>query len=214
MKLLSTYFVAPAILAALSFVAGCSSDSPPPVSTGGGAGSSAAGAAAAGKGGSAGSSALGGAGGASAGAAGTPSTAGGGSGGAGVAGAGGSGGGEPPIEASFNTLKALIGKSCTGSPCHGEESIPLHWTVGDPKLYEMVTTHVTKNCGKLVNTASPADSALIKLLQGDCGVAPNVTERMPWRACWDEMDQSEYPCVPPETVAAIQEWIAKGAPAQ
>jgi hypothetical protein len=103
---------------------------------------------------------------------------------------------------------------CTGGACHGVEFVPLHWSADDPKLHETLMTHVTKNCGKLVNTANPADSALIKVLQGDCGVAPNITKRMPLEACWDEMPQTEYPCIPPEKVAAIQAWIAKGAPAQ
>ena len=214
MKLLSTHFVAPAVLTALSFLAGCSSDSPAPNNSGG-AGSSAAGSSAAGKGGSAGSvagSSGGGAGGASAGAAGL-GTAGGGAGGG--TSAAGSGGGGDVVPATFATVKEMIGATpCTGGACHGAEGVPLHWTAEDPNLYTLVTTHVTKNCGKLVNTANPAESALVKVLQGDCGVAPNITMRMPYQNCWDGMPQTEYPCVPPEKVAAIQAWIAKGAPQQ
>jgi hypothetical protein len=216
MKLLSTHFVAPAVLTALSFIAGCSSDAPAPSNSAGAAGSSAAGAPAGGKGGAVGSTGGSGgsvAGGASAGVAGAVSTAGGGSGGTSAAGAG-TGGGDA-VPATFNTVKEMIRLTpCTGGTCHGVEFVPLHWTADDPMLYEIVTTHVTKNCGKLVNVANPADSALVKVLLGSCGVAPNITARMPFQACWDETPQTEYPCIPPATVAAIQTWIANGAPKQ
>ena len=200
MKLLSSHFVAPAILATLSLLAGCSSDSPP--------GGNTAGASAGGASGKAGA----GAGGASAGAAGGLSAAGAGSGGTSTAGAGG---GET-VEASFNTVKEMIRlQPCTGGGCHGEEGTPMHWGPDDPNLYTLVTTHVTANCGKLVNTANPADSALLKVLKGDCGTAPNITKRMPYGKCFEGDNAAETEsCVSPAKVAAILAWITKGAPQQ
>ena len=104
---------------------------------------------------------------------------------------------------------------CTGGGCHGEEAVPLRWGPNDPMLYETIMGHMTLYCGKLVNTTNPADSALIKVLQGDCGPIPRVkattTPRMPYGKCF-EGDVDTESCVSPAKIAAIQAWIAKGAP--
>jgi len=106
--------------------------------------------------------------------------------------------------------------TCFGNGCHNQEGNPLQMPIDD-KLYGKLTAHTTVNCGKLINTASPADSALVKVLQGDCGPMPrtkaNTTPRMPWDRCFDGDVDSEF-CVAPAKVAAIQAWIAKGAPQQ
>lgn len=75
------------------------------------------------------------------------------------------------------------------------------------KLYGTLTSYSTRTCGKLVNTAQPAESALVKLLRGSC----NGVQRMPFGVCVEDGDPS---CVLPEYIAAIQAWIAKGAPQQ
>ncbi|HYQ42670.1 MAG TPA: hypothetical protein VER11_11905 [Polyangiaceae bacterium] len=224
MKLLSSHFVAPVVLSALSVVvavAGCSSDqspgggtagaSPGGASSGGKAGSgggvSVAGAPAGGAGGTAGAGTAG-AGTAGAGTAGA-GTAGAGTAGAGTAGAGTAGGG-PTVEASFATVKAMINMSCFGGGCHGEAGNPLQMEIDD-KLYGTLMSHMTAHCGKLVNTTSPADSALVKLLLADCGGTP----RMPYHSCWDGDKPEDNPtCVPTATVDAVKAWIMKGAPQQ
>jgi len=217
----SSYFVAPAILAALSILVGCSSD--------GSGGNSTAGAGpggASGKAGSAGASAAGAtAAGASSGgtagsvAGGSSSSAGGGSGGASSAG-GGSGGastggtsGGAAVEATFATVKSIIQASCFGAGCHSEMGNPLQMKV-DASLYGTLTTHMTMNCGKMVDIANPADSALVKVLKGSCGTPPNVTPRMPFQVCMDGDTDPDSPCIQPDKIAAIQAWIAKGAPQQ
>ena len=218
MKLLSSHLVVPAFLAALSSLAACSSDNS---GAGNSAGSSPGGAN--GKAGSAGSSvggagaagaaaavAGGGAGGASAGASSTAGTSAGGTGGLGAAGGGTAGG--VAIEASFAMVKDMINATCFGNGCHSQEGNPLQMKIDD-KLYGTLTTHVTENCGKLINTASPADSAIVKLLKADCGTAPKITPRMPWDKCFDGDVDSDF-CVSPAKIAAIQAWIAKGAPPQ
>jgi hypothetical protein len=83
----------------------------------------------------------------------------------------------------------------------------------DDKLYGILTTHETLNCGKLINTANPPDSALVKVLKGDCGTPPNITRRMPEDQCFEGDVDTEL-CVSPTRIAAIQAWIAKGAPQQ
>ena len=98
--------------------------------------------------------------------------------------------------------------SCFGGGCHDDPANPLQLKV-DANLYMTLTTHVTKTCGKLVNTASPADSGLVKLLQGDC----NGTVRMPYGKCYEGDVGSDF-CVSDANIAAIQAWIAKGAPQQ
>jgi len=205
MKLLSSFFVAPAVFALLSGIVGCSSDNgSTPNNT---AGASPAGAGSAGKAGAAGSSS-GGAGGS----AGSVSAA--GSSGAGTAGSAGSAGGAT-VEASFATVKGIIKLTCFGNGCHGQEGNPLQMSANDDaKLYTTLTTHVTMNCGMLVNKANAADSALVKVLKGDCGTPPNVTPRMPFQTCFDGDTDPESPCVQPDKIAAIQAWIAKGAPQQ
>ena len=222
MKLLSSHFVAPVVISALSLaaaVAGCSSDQSPASGT---AGSSPGAAGSGGKSGTAGSGGSatvagapgGGAGGsAGAGTAGTGTggagTAGAGTAGAGTAGAGTAGGGSTAA-ASFATVKTMINMSCFGGGCHGEAGNPLQMEIDD-KLYTTLMNHTTGHCGKLINVASPADSAFVKLLLADCGGTP----RMPYHSCWDGDKPEDNPtCVPTETVDAIKAWIAKGAPQQ
>ena len=101
--------------------------------------------------------------------------------------------------------------SCYGSSCHDLNEHPLHLGVDDPaKLYTTLTTFTTTTCGKLVNTANPADSALIKLLQADC----NGVMRMPYGKCFAPSDPFYDPdaCISPDKIAQIQAWIAAGAP--
>ncbi len=117
------------------------------------------------------------------------------------------------MEASFNTVKEMIRLTpCTGAGCHGEEGTPMHWGPDDPKLYELVTTYTTTNCGKLVNVANPADSALLKVLVGECGTAPNITGRMPYGKCFVGDGPEVESCVSPAKIEAIKQWITKGAP--
>lgn len=206
MKLLSSHFVAPVVLAVSSVLSGCSSDAP----SGGTAGSSPGGASSGGKAGSSGGSVSGGGAGAggAGGSAGSISVA--GSAGAGTAGAGTAGAaGGSSIPATFATVKGIISMSCFGNGCHGQEGNPLQLTVtDDAKLYMTLLTHMTATCGAMVNKANPAESAIVKLLKGPC----NGTDRMPFQMCFE--GDTDYPCVSPDNIAAIQAWIAKGAPQQ
>jgi hypothetical protein len=203
MKLSSSIFAVPAAFAALLLLANCSSDN----STGNTGGAPAvAGSSAAGSVGTAGSA------GSSAGAvtaAGAGGSAGGGSTACSSAPLYTAGAGSVPVDPSYASVKDLIHKNCFGGSCHSLEGNPLQMG-DDTKLYGELTTHVTATCGKLVNTACPQDSALVKVLLGDC----NGTPRMPYQACFDGDPQDQAPCIPPASVAAIQAWIVKGAPQQ
>lgn len=122
--------------------------------------------------------------------------------GGGAAGSTGSGGGA--IEPTFAMLKGVIQTSCFGGVCHDLPEHPFRLVLDD-KLYATLTTHVTETCGPVVKPGSPQDSALVKLLKGPCG----ETERMPYNKCFEDTDEG---CVRPEYIAAIEQWIAKGAP--
>ena len=143
--------------------------------------------------------------------------AGGGGGGGGLAGSAGSaaggsqglsggGGGSDggAIEPTFAMLKGVIKTSCFGQVCHNLPEHPFRLILDD-QLYTTLTTHMTKTCGPVVKPGSPQDSALVKLLKGPCG----ETERMPYDKCVEDTDEG---CVRPEYIAAIEQWIAKGAP--
>lgn len=120
-----------------------------------------------------------------------------GTGGGGAAGAG-------SIEASFNTFKQIIPTSCFGPICHDLPEHPFHMVLDDT-LYTTLTTHMTKHCGPVITPGSPENSALVKLMKGPC----NGTDRMPYGKCVDDTDEG---CVPSDVVAAIEKWIANGAP--
>jgi hypothetical protein len=115
---------------------------------------------------------------------------------------GGSGG---AIEASFATVKAVIMKSCFGGLCHNLPENTLQLTI-DSKLYTTLTTYMTENCGPLIKSGVPAESAFTRLLKGPC----NGTDRMPFQMCFE--GDTEEPCVPATYIAAIEQWIANGAP--
>jgi hypothetical protein len=120
---------------------------------------------------------------------------------------GGSGGAMIPGP-NFDTVKFVIENvTCFGGLCHdlAENRLNLRVNQMNPDLHTRLTTHMTKECGKLVNTANPAESALVKILKGPCGATP----RMPSDGC---MEDGDVKCVPPNFIDAIQQWIAAGAP--
>ena len=112
------------------------------------------------------------------------------------------------MEPSFGTLKFIINAApCFGAGCHNDEQNPLDLRVDD-QLYARITSHVSTNCGSLpvVNPGMPQQSALIKILQGPCGMTP----RMPL-GCVEDQDAT---CIPADYIAALEQWIASGAPQQ
>jgi len=202
MKLLSSHFTAPVVFVVLSCVAGCSSDN---ASGGSGGGTSAGGHPGSGGGVSVGGTSAGGS---------APAAGGVGTGGS-ATGTGGSAagtGGGASTGASYAAVQAIILKSCFGAICHDLAENPLKLKPVET-MYSTLKTHVTKNCGPLVNTASPADSALVKILKGSCGTAPNTTDRMPYQTCFDGDTFEDNPaCIPNADIDTIQAWITSGAP--
>ncbi|HEY0465381.1 MAG TPA: hypothetical protein VGC79_14300, partial [Polyangiaceae bacterium] len=73
------------------------------------------------------------------------------------------------------------------------------------QLYSYMKSFKTLECGKLIDTANPSQSALVKYLRGPCG----SIERMPSFKCFDDGDEA---CVPEYYIQAIEQWIAMGAP--
>lgn len=118
------------------------------------------------------------------------------------------------IPPTFATVKLVLGGGgaiapCASAPCHAVGGMappdnPL--TLQDtPELYANMLSYVSNECGhmKLVDPGNPAQSALIMSLTGPCGVSP----RMPY-GC------SDVACIPPDYIAALEQWIANCAPEQ
>jgi len=80
------------------------------------------------------------------------------------------------------------------------------------QLYTELTTYVSVECGNIpiVTPGNPAQSALIKLLKAPCddGIGEPIP-RMPNGCTEDEFGNT---CVPDEYIAAIEQWVASGAP--
>jgi hypothetical protein len=96
---------------------------------------------------------------------------------------------------------------CVSSDCHGLHTENILELAIDERLYNTLTTHVSVNCGNipLVTPGDVTRSALVKIIKGPCGETP----RMP-RDCVE--DPFFNTCVFPEYIAAIEQWVAMGAP--
>lgn len=125
----------------------------------------------------------------------------------GVAGSGGGGGGATGGAVSeyahFLGMAEIVTYKCGGAGCHAGEMEPR--LVDDAQLYGTLTSFVAKRCGNrpLVKPGFPDESAFYLAQRGLCGTDLPL---MPL-GCVDN-------CTPPEYVAAIREWISRGAPAQ
>lgn len=115
------------------------------------------------------------------------------------------------IPPTFETLKLVLTGTrppCNAADCHGPGGPnPLQYPVNDgDKLYAVLTQHVSAECGnmKVVTPGHPERSALVKVLKGPCS---SKVPQMP-NGCTPEANN----CLPPEYVAAIERWIALGAP--
>lgn len=112
------------------------------------------------------------------------------------------------IEASLDTLRLVImALGCNGSDCHGgSEANPLDLRLNED-LYTNLTTSASIECDNLpiVDPGNAEGSALIRLLKGPCGETP----RMP-AGCFE--NEFENNCVPDDYIAAIEQWVADGAP--
>ena len=126
------------------------------------------------------------------------------------------GGSEAPassIPATFDTVKlVLMGGGpimpCAAAPCHGVHGMappddPLELPPNDDQqLYTNLTSYIAKDCSnaKLVDPGNPAQSALLTVLKGPCGMVP----RMPYM-CTDQ----DGNCIPDEYVVALAQWICR-----
>ena len=110
------------------------------------------------------------------------------------------------VPATFDTVQLVITQApCSGAGCHNDDQNPLDLQVDD-ELYARLTSHMSENCGNIpvVNPGKPEQSALVKILKGPCSPTP----RMPI-GCVDDEGAT---CVPDEYITAISQWIAMGAP--
>jgi len=116
-----------------------------------------------------------------------------------------------PIPPTFETLKLVLTGThppCNAADCHGPGGPnPLqYWVQDDDKLYDTLTHHVSVECGNVpvVTPGHPERSAIVKVLKGPCSTK---VPQMP-NGCTPESNN----CLPVEYVAAIERWIALGAP--
>jgi hypothetical protein len=116
-----------------------------------------------------------------------------------------------PIPPTFETLKLVLTGThppCNAADCHGPggPNKLQYWVKDDDKLYDTITHHVSIDCGNIpvVTPGHPERSALVKVLKGPCSTK---VPQMP-NGCTPEANN----CLPPEYVAAIERWIALGAP--
>jgi hypothetical protein len=112
--------------------------------------------------------------------------------------------GPPP---TFDTLKEVLASNlgCLGSCCHGGD-IWVDFRITD-ELYTTLTTETSDGCEglPLVDPGNPEGSALVRLIKEDCG----EIQRMPAGCIQNEFENS---CVPDNYIAAIEQWVADGAP--
>jgi hypothetical protein len=142
-------------------------------------------------------------------------TAGSGTAGSGTAGSGTAGtASEDPYPPTFENLKFILTAptpACTASDCHGVNG-PNKFqmtTRDDAFLYNSLTTHVSLNCGNIlvVSPGHPEQSALVKIIKGECVGPCTTTPRMP-KDCTPEMEN----CLPDDMISSIEKWILAGAP--
>src|SRR6185312_17362924 len=99
------------------------------------------------------------------------------------AGAAANGGNSSDIPPTFDTVKLVLGGGggvmpCSAAPCHGVQGMappgrPLELPPSnDAQLYANLTNYVSAACDntKLVKPGKPAQSALISILSGPCGM--------------------------------------------
>ena len=113
------------------------------------------------------------------------------------------------IPPTFETLKYVISAvPCFGAGCHNDPVNPLDLQLTD-QLYTNLTTRISESCGNIpvVTPLDPEQSALVMLLKGPCG----EVGRMPFGCVENEFEDS---CLPDEYIAAIEQWVADGAPEQ
>lgn len=126
---------------------------------------------------------------------------------AGTAGAdaGGSGGGGASLPPTFETFKGILqAQSCYGGLCHDFPENTLDLKLDDG-LYARMMNYNTQKCGPLITPGDPEKSALVILLKREC----NGTARMPFGDCWDDGGSE---CLSDDKIAAIEAWVAAGAP--
>lgn len=121
------------------------------------------------------------------------------------------------LEPTFATFKAMMVASpngpCSASDCHGVNDVHPEKLVleDDAGLLDRMKTHVAHRCNDLlvIQPGQPENSALVRALNGECTDATTgmALPRMPG-GCNPE----ECNCFYPSWMAAIEAWIAAGAP--
>ena len=117
------------------------------------------------------------------------------------AGRGGSAGTTSVSAPTFASVRTLITQACAEATCHGGRRNP---NLGTASLYTTLTTTTVRECGsdRLVTPRDPANSAILELVQGQCG------------ELWMPEGCDTLPCIDAESIKLLTDWINAGAPQQ
>lgn len=139
-------------------------------------------------------------------------TAAGGAGSGGISGSAGSSAGSAgtgsvtPV--TWQEASLTIASSCAKTMCHnGSQSPTLLGIPAQDQYMALTSTYNVSTCGtatKLVVPNDVANSAILKLVHGECSL-DGQPFLMPG-------DCAEAPCLPPEQIATLRNWILSGAP--
>jgi hypothetical protein len=107
----------------------------------------------------------------------------------------------------FTTVSSLLNTTCGVSTCHGTgvgAHMPTLTNTNPQTLHTNLTTFMVPECGNkpLVDPGDPTNSAIISLVNKDCGQL-----FMP-ASCSPQMD----PCIPQADIDTLTDWIEGGAP--
>ena len=108
---------------------------------------------------------------------------------------------------TWQELSFTVNGSCAKSKCHNGAQDPTLLAIPAVTQYTVLTTHPIAFCGaatRLVTPGDPANSALLKLVNGEC-MLDGEPFMMP-------ADCAQAPCLPAEQITTITNWILSGAP--
>ena len=120
-----------------------------------------------------------------------------------ASGASGASGSAGTGSALFTPVGVLINKTCATADCHGGKERPSLSNTNPTTLYNTLKSTSVRQCGsdRLATPNDPANSALLELVQHQCG-----TFVMPDGCMMN-------PCISTADIATITAWIQAGAPA-
>jgi hypothetical protein len=106
---------------------------------------------------------------------------------------------------AFAEVSGMVNTTCGKSGCHAAgplAKMPLLTSANAQTLYQNLTNTMVQECGNkpLVDPGDPANSAILALVQQDCG------------EFFMPADCTSDPCIPQANIDKLSAWIQGGAP--